>query len=103
MYVSIRVFRVKPGTREKAIEKTFESCKEAVADYPGFLRQTIVKTGKNEFVTLGYYENEEVALAAFKVANDAFWPAVSPYFDGETIRYHGDTETWTPSDLINTK
>lgn len=94
MYGSVRIFRVKPGTGDAALEQTWRACKQVLATNPGFLDMYTIRSGPDEFLTIGIYESRETAEAAFGVTNPVFWEAVSQYFAVEPERFHGDLKSW---------
>lgn len=94
MYGSIRVFRVKPGTGDVALEQTWRACKKVLATNPGFIDMHTVRCGPDEFLTIGIYESQEMAAAAFVNTNPVFWAAVSKFFASEPLRFQGDLKSW---------
>lgn len=94
MYGSVRVFRVKAGTGDLALEQTWRACKSVLASNPGFVDMHTIRSGPEEFLTVGLYESRETAEAAFGVTNPSFWRAVSEFFAEEPLRFHGDLQSW---------
>lgn len=94
LYGSVRIFRVKPGTGDVALEQTWRACKQVLATNPGFIDMHTVRSGPDEFLTIGIYESQETAAAAFGTTNPVFWAAVSEFFVSEPLRFHGDLKSW---------
>lgn len=95
MYGSVRIFRVKPGTGDEALAETWRACKLVLGASSGFIDMLTIRSGPDEFLTVGLYESREAAERGFASANPVFWEAVSPFFAADPERYHGDLRTWT--------
>ena len=70
MYVTIRRYKVKPGSMGEIIRKAQEGFVPIISKAPGFVRYGIVNAGNDTLVTISTFDDRAGAEESVKMAAD---------------------------------